>query len=105
MFFLFSSSIFRERIVWFYVSHMKMICGSCAPLNAWMLEDFVSFVPSLLDRLDQPGHFFYRVCNPKGVCLYTKADAKSKLHGEIIGRGAVIEASEKYTPAGSPVSK
>lgn len=35
--------------------------------------------------------------------MYTRADAKSKLHTEVIAQGAVIEASEKYTPAGSPV--
>lgn len=76
----------------------------------WLFESLADSVngqrETVLERVSpparEPGHFFYRVCNPKGVCLYTKADAKSKLHGEIIGRGAVIEASEKYTPAGSP---
>lgn len=41
--------------------------------------------------------------NAKGTRLYSKPDAKSKLRKEVLPEGQVLEASEKWTPAGSPV--
>lgn len=52
----------------------------------------------------QPGKFFYRVCNPKGVRLHSRADAKSSLREQVLPEGQVLEAGEKWTPAGSPLT-
>ena len=52
----------------------------------------------------QSGRYFYRVCNAEGASLRRKADLKSKLHKEVLPEGQVLEASHKWTPAGSPVT-
>lgn len=52
----------------------------------------------------QSGRYFYRVCNAAGARLHRKADPKSKLQKECFPEGQVLEASHKWTPAGSPVT-
>lgn len=52
----------------------------------------------------QSGRYFYRVCNPNGARLHQKADPKSKMRKELLPEGQVLEASHKWTPAGSPVT-
>ncbi|CAN0085822.1 unnamed protein product, partial [Scytosiphon promiscuus] len=66
-----------------------------------------SSVP-VLERTSPPvresGRYFYRVCHPEGARLHEKADPKSRLHKELFPEGRVLEASHKWTPAGSPVT-
>lgn len=44
------------------------------------------------------------MCNPEGARLHRKPDTKSKLRKEILQEGQVLEATHKWTPAGSPVT-
>lgn len=53
---------------------------------------------------DQSGRYFFRVCNANGARLHEKADPKSRLRQERFPEGRVLEASHKWTPAGSPVT-
>eukprot|EP00752_Nemacystus_decipiens_P005964 g5386.t1 len=80
--------------------------------SGWCFEtlsgkDGRSSVP-VLERTSSPlresGRYFYRVCNAEGARLYRKADPKSKLQEELFPEGQVLEASHKWTPAGSPVT-
>ena len=68
------------------------------------LSSLYPVAPSLLCAALQSGRYFYRVCNAEGASLRRKADLKSKLHKEVLPEGQVLEASHKWTPAGSPVT-
>ncbi|CAM9651816.1 unnamed protein product, partial [Hapterophycus canaliculatus] len=62
----------------------------------------------VLERTSPPvresGRYFFRVCNPKGARLCKKAEPRSRLRKERFPEGRVLEASHKWTPAGSPVT-
>ncbi|CAN0563269.1 unnamed protein product, partial [Ectocarpus sp. 12 AP-2014] len=62
----------------------------------------------VLERASPPlresGRYFFRVCNPEGARLHRKGDTKSKLRKELLPEGQVLEAGNKWTPAGSPVT-
>ncbi|CAN0386534.1 unnamed protein product, partial [Ascophyllum nodosum] len=62
----------------------------------------------VLEKVSPPrrefGKFFYRVCQVDGAKLHSRRDLKSKLIDHLLPEGRVLEASEKWTPAGSSVT-
>jgi hypothetical protein len=48
--------------------------------------------------------FFYRVVQPGGARLHSKANVKSPLMDAVIAEGSIIEASDKFTPVGSAMT-
>ena len=48
--------------------------------------------------------FFYRVVQPGGARLHSRADPHADLLETVIPEGAIIEASDKFTPVGSALT-
>ncbi|CAN0366229.1 unnamed protein product [Pylaiella littoralis] len=78
--------------------------------SGWCFETLYKSGASVpvLERVSPPlresGRYFYRVINTEGARLHLKADPKSKLCEDVLPAGQVLEASHRWTPAGSPVT-